>query len=240
MQKIKNWLEAQNHVPGPMAVLTNPFYLARRGLYRTMCRHNHLSGRVLDVGCGTKPYKMLFPKVEEYLGLELDTPENRVRKKADAFYEGDTFPFSDAEFDGLLCNQVLEHVFTPERFVAELYRIMKPGGKLLLTVPFAWDEHEQPFDYARYSSFGLGHLLAAQGFEIIEQEKIGSDVRVIFQLWNGYVYKRIRHHPPLLRLVWTVFLMSPVTLMGLMLGSILPDNPDLYLDNLVLACKPKT
>ena len=58
-----------------------------------------------------------------------------------------------------MCNQVLEHVFNPDDFVREIARVLKPGGALLLTVPFVWNEHEQPYDYARYSSFGLRAFL---------------------------------------------------------------------------------
>ena len=59
----------------------------------------------------------------------------------------------------MLCNQVLEHVFNPDEFLLKINRVLKNDGKLLLTVPFVWDEHEQPFDYARYSSFGLKALI---------------------------------------------------------------------------------
>ena len=142
-----------------LGLIFNPFFFARKNLY------NHIRslsakifGRVLDVGCGNKPYKNLI-SYSEYIGLEFDTPENRVAKKADFFYDGKYLPFKDCEFDSILTTQVLEHVFTPEIFVAELYRVLKPGGVMLLTVPFIWNEHEEPFDFGRYSSFGLRALL---------------------------------------------------------------------------------
>ena len=53
-----------------------------------------------------------------------------------------------------------------------------------MTVPFVWDEHEQPYDYARYSSFGLKHILNENGFEVIEQRKSNNGIEVIFQLLN--------------------------------------------------------
>ena len=72
----------------------------------------------------------------------------------------------------MLCNQVLEHVFNPQEFLGELGRVLARGGRLLLTVPFVWDEHEQPFDYARYSSFGLKALLEQHGFRVLQHRKL--------------------------------------------------------------------
>ena len=163
------------------AALFNPFYFARKNLHRhisALC--GNLSGKILDVGCGTKPYKDMI-RHTGYVGLEFDTPENRNSKQADIFYDGVYFPLEDAAFDGILTTQVLEHVFTPEIFMTELNRVLKPGGKLLLTVPFVWDEHEQPYDFGRYSSFGLKALLERHGFEIIEHRKSCSNITLFLK-----------------------------------------------------------
>lgn len=106
----------------------------------------------------------------------------------------------------------------------------------MLTVPFVWDEHEQPFDYARYSSFGLNSLLVNHGFEIVQHEKINSDFSVIIQLINAYIYKILPDNAKI-RLVLSVLFMGPVTALGILLAKILPMNPDLYLDQIVLAKK---
>ena len=193
-----------------------------------------LSGRILDVGCGTKPYQNLF-RVEEYLGLDLDSPISRKLNIADAYYDGNFFPFDDNEFDGLICNQVLEHVFNPEMFLAEISRVLKPDGKLLLTIPFVWDEHEQPFDYARYSTFGLKHLLEKKSFEVINQVKINPNIATIFQLLNAYFFKISHHWPRLLRVLFTISVMALTNIMGLLGKLVLPNNADLYLDQIVLA-----
>lgn len=95
-------------------------------------------------------------------------------------------------YGGVICNQVLEHVFNPDLFLQEIFRVLKPGGKLLMTVPFVWDEHEQPWDYARYSSFGLRSLLERNGFIVDEQRKTNADARVLFQLINAYLYKALQ------------------------------------------------
>ncbi|MBA4416986.1 MAG: methylase [Syntrophus sp. (in: bacteria)] len=215
----------------------NPFYFARKGLYENISAlASKITGDVLDIGCGQKPYQHLI-RAEKYIGLELDTPQNRVNKKADIFYDGHRFPFEDNEFDSVVVNAVLEHVFNPKEFLAEINRVLKPGGALLATAPFVWDEHEQPYDYARYSSFGLKHLIESHGFTVVEQRKSIHDIRVIFQLLNAYTYKKTVTNNWYINLVTTMVLIAPVTLLGILLNYFLPGNSDLYLDNCVLAQK---
>jgi SAM-dependent methyltransferase len=234
---ITRYLAGQQFNPGLMGPWVNPFFLARRELFRCMSRTaHHLSGRVLDVGCGCKPYRALF-SVGEYVGLEIDTPLNRASKRADFFYDGQSFPFPDQSFDGVVCNQVLEHVFDPAPFLREIRRILRPGGRMLLSVPFIWDEHEQPWDYARYSSFGLRHLLKVTGFLIIEHHKLNADVRALIQLVNAYLFKVLQTSSPALNLMLCAIFMAPLTILGVLLHRLLPANPDLYLDQLVVVGK---
>jgi len=240
MYRIKKYIRQQMFNPTIAGAFINPFYFARKGLYKAMSRFvPKLQGKILDVGCGQKPYQHLCDakKVSEYIGLEIDSTENRTNKQADYFYDGKNFPFENREFDSVMTNQVLEHVFNPDEFLAEINRILKPEGLLLLTVPFVWDEHEQPFDYARYSSFGLKHLLQKQGFEIISHIKTSTDVSVIFQLINAYLFKILHTNNPYFNIILTILLISPFNVIGIILAKILPDNQDLYLDNIVLARK---
>ena len=236
-RKLKDIYHRQAFYPGFIGIFVNPFYHARLGLRKAMSRFSSkLKGRLLDVGCGSKPYQELFA-VDDYIGLDIDSEASRNRKIADYFYDGKIFPFNENEFDSVLCNQVLEHVFNPDEFLSEIKRVLKPSGRLLITVPFVWDEHEQPRDYARYSSFGLKALLDKNGFNVIEYKKIGADASIIFQLINAYLYKIIVKWPLPIRVVITMSLMSLFNLLGIMLGMLLPKNPDLFLDQIVLAEK---
>ena len=190
IDKLKLFFYKEQFDPSFFGIFINPFYIARKGLSQNIrMLASRISGKVLDVGCGTKPYEYFFDSLE-YIGLELDTPKNRLNRKADYLYDGIYFPFSDGEFDSVVANQVLEHIFSPDIFLSEISRVMKKSGYMLITVPFIWDEHEQPFDYARYSSFGLNHILEKHGFEIIEFKKSANDIRAIFQLVNIYIYKK--------------------------------------------------
>jgi SAM-dependent methyltransferase len=237
ISSIKKYVLRQQYAPGIPGLWINPFYHSRSGLRKAIGQMaSSMSGRLLDVGCGRKPYLEMF-SADEYIGLEIDTPENRSNKQADFYYDGNLFPFADHNFDGVVCNQVLEHVFAPDRFLEEIYRVLKPKGLLLLTVPFVWDEHEQPWDYARYSSFGLKSILEKNGFEILEQRKINADVRVLFQLVNAYLFKVLWTKWSFLNLLICVTVMAPFNIFGALLYKILPANPDLYLDQVVLARK---
>jgi len=236
-RKLKDIYHRQAFYPGFIGIFVNPFYHARLGLRKAMSKFSSkLKGRLLDVGCGSKPYQELFA-VDDYIGLDIDSEASRNRKIADYFYDGKIFPFNENEFDSVLCNQVLEHVFNPDEFLSEIKRVLKPGGRLLLTVPFVWDEHEQPHDYARYSSFGLKALLDKNGFNVIGYKKIGADASIIFQLINAYLYKISVKWPLPIRVVIIMSLMSLFNLLGIMLGMLLPKNPDLFLDQIVLAEK---
>lgn len=223
--------------PSIIGLLINPFYFARAGLAEAVAKFSKLlKGRLLDIGCGSIPYKELFV-VDEYVGLDIDTEIARKRNLADYFYDGKVFPLPSSSFDSALCNQVLEHVFNPDEFIHEINRVLKPKGKLLLTVPFVWDEHEQPYDYARYSSFGLKALLEKNGFVILQHKKLGADASILFQLTNAYLFKVTVRWPRLLKLAFTLAVIAPINIIGLVAQRVLPNNPDLFLDHIVLAEK---
>ena len=230
-------LKKEQFNPGVIGIFTNPFYFSRRGLFLGMTElGKELSGKLLDIGCGTKPYER-YLNVAKYVGLEIDSERSRTTSKADYFYDGKLFPFSDKEFDSLLANEVFEHVFNPTEFLSEANRVLKTGGTMLLTVPFVWDEHEQPHDYARYTSFGLQYILAQHGFDVVHQKKSVNDIRVLFQLLNEYIYKKTYVNNTILRQLLNTVLISPFTLFGVLVFWLFPKNNDLFLDNIVLARK---
>ncbi len=233
----RRWWREQ-YEPTWLGLLINPFYFARRGLLDGLRPlFAELRGDVLDVGCGCKPYRALVPAAR-YTGLDVDTPFTRQVGTAEVFYDGKIFPLPDGSFDGVLCSQVLEHVFTPEAFLGEIRRVLRPGGVLVLTVPFMWDEHEQPHDYARYSSFGLRALLERAGFEVVSQRKSMADVRAVVQLMSASIYKAVVTPNKWVNLATQLALIAPVNVLGGCLAAVLPRQEDLYLDNVVLARKP--
>ncbi len=237
LKYLKNRFRKEQFHPSFLGALINPFYFPRRNLLRHIKEiAPFVSGRLLDIGCGRKPYQKIF-HCTEYVGLEIDSPENRLSKDADCYYDGKTIPFPDANFDSIFLSQVLEHVFEPDGLLVEINRVLRPGGKLLVTVPFAWDEHEQPWDYSRYSSFGLKHLVGKHGFTILEHRKSGNDITAVLQMFNNYLYKVLVSRYSWGYLLLTPIFIAPINLFGILLVRLLPSNNDFYLDNILLAGK---
>lgn len=120
----------------------------------------HATGRLVDVGCGDKPYEALFaPHVSAYVGVEYaatyEAGESARLGKANVVHGSDRLPFDDGSFDTVLCNQVAEHVPDPRHFLGDLVRVLRVGGKLILTVPFSFRVHSIPNDFHRFTRFAL-------------------------------------------------------------------------------------
>jgi SAM-dependent methyltransferase len=238
MNLLKAYIKKQSFNPDIAGVFINPFFIARRNLYVNIREYaTELSGKILDVGCGKKPYQHLFNKATQYIGMDIDNPgHDHSTENIDVYYDGKVFPFQDRSFDAVLTNQVFEHVFNPEDFMKEIFRVLKPGGKLLITVPFVWDEHEQPNDFGRYSSFGLSHVLEKNGFSILSFRKSTKGFAAIAQLTTGYIFKLFYSKSKIVNGVGTLA-MSPISIVLLLISVIAPTSSDIYLDNVVLAQK---
>lgn len=223
--------------PALINVAINPFWLSRRALYRALAELcPALTGRVLDFGCGTGPYRALLTGCVEYIGLEYDSPRARAQGKADLFYDGVRIPLDDASVDGLLSTQSLEHVADPRHIVGEWSRVVKSGGLVLATVPFMWPEHETPWDFHRYTTFGLRNLLEQNGFEVLRVDRLLPDCRAPAQLFLAWMHDvwLVRRGRVMRRLL-TALVCPPVALGASMLAKVSPSDRNTYLDNAVLA-----
>jgi SAM-dependent methyltransferase len=224
--------------PSIAGVWVNPFWLDRRALYKSLCEYApRLAGAVLDFGCGTGPYRGLLTSATKYTGLEYDSPHNRQHKQADIFYDGITIPLEDGSMDNVLSTQTIEHVSNPDRIVAEWRRILRPGGKLLLTAPFMGPEHEMPYDFQRYTTNGLRNLLEENGFEVLAQERLLCDCRALAQLFLAWLYDvlRLGSRKPITRCILTALLFAPASLAATVLAAVAPVNSNTYLNNMIFA-----
>lgn len=238
VQHLRSFINRNQFTPSFAGVFVNPFWLCRRELYQVLREvAPGLEGAVLDFGCGTGPYKELLVNMRSYTGLEYDTPENRAGKSADIFYDGVTIPCEGASFDGLLATQSLEHIPNPERIAAEWARVLRPGGKILLTVPFMWPEHEMPYDFRRYTSSGLKNLLEEHGFKVLEHRRLLSDCRAPAQIFLAWLYDSVRfgQRSSVVRYLLTALLFAPTALFATALAALFPKTSNTYLDNLILA-----
>lgn len=234
---MSDWLNHLFFRPGLLGLLGNPFYINRSAIYKFLIGHRRrLTGRLMDVGCGSQPYRHLFTDVK-YVGLEYDTPHARERNVADRYYRDTAFPAEDGEFDVVLATEVIEHVFESEAFLKEIHRCLRPGGSLILTAPFLWDEHEQPYDFARYTSFGLRHLLTKNGFELLEETKLNVGFVAYIQLLNNYIYKRFNVKRRKYRFLIVAVLCAPMNIIGAAMRCLGPGVPDAYTNNAIVAVR---
>lgn len=222
-------------------ILSNPFHLTRKSLYRAFKHYApQINGRLIDLGCGTKPYEHLFTSAREYIGLDIEiSGNNDLKSKVDVFYDGHSFPFPDASADAFFSSETFEHIFNLPRILIEIHRTLKPGGLLLASCPFTWPEHEVPYDFARYTSFGMQHLLREHGFEIIAFEKTGYYHNAVVQLQALYLYF-FTSKIPLLGPLFFAMLITPLFALSSLLDRFLPKRmlrQDLYLNNVFLAKK---
>lgn len=136
--------------------------------------------KVLDLGCGVKPYEVLFPFVKKYVGFDIE-PHSRVDFVG---YNWD-LPFQDNEFDALISTQVLEHTAKIQETVQEIRRVVKNGGLIYISVPLTFPEHGIPYDFYRFTRYGLMEVF--KDFEIIKIEPHNGYIATLFRLWNAFL-----------------------------------------------------
>lgn len=172
-------------------IFGHPYFLARYEICRAFASNTlfDLSRKknILDVGCGNLPYRNLFSPSSTYHGLEIDNPKTRNSNKATHFYDGTTFPLPSQYYDCVICSQVLEHSPDPSLMLSEISRVLSPGGLLLLSIPFMWPEHEQPFDFQRLTTFNLRCLLENSGFKVHYLTKANPGLSSIIQLFLAWI-----------------------------------------------------
>lgn len=152
--------------------------------------HNFVDGgSLLDYGCGAMPYKPVFvEKVKEYLGADLVNNDDVV----DILLCPDgRLPVESGRFEIVLSTQVLEHVEDPTRYLAEVQRVLKENGILVLSTHGAWHYHPVPNDYWRWTSAGLRKIVKEAGFKTIFFKGIMGDAATATQLWQDAVLTRL-------------------------------------------------
>jgi SAM-dependent methyltransferase len=174
--------------PSSLGVLYEKAYAVLCGRHARRWLRPHvakLQGRLLDVGCGDRPYELWVQRgregVTSYVGIDI-----HQGPRVDIVIEPDrSWPIDDTSVDCILFNQVLEHVASPHQVLAELARLLRPGGVLLATIPFIYPAHGLPHDYGRFTINGIQRMFE-QDYEVLEivpLGRLGTSLATIFLSW---------------------------------------------------------
>ncbi len=170
--------------------------LLRGKSYGRAIMNRHLSselasfqGRILDIGGGASPsYAAYLPESSERIATDVRDTDGALRMDAN-----DVFPFPDASFDGALALNMLYILEDPAKTLAEIRRVLKPGGRFLASFPFFFPETPEPHDYHRWTAEGVEKLLRQCGYEQITVTACGGPaIAFAFALMPGRGSKLIR------------------------------------------------
>jgi SAM-dependent methyltransferase len=148
---------------------------------------------VLDAGAGEGSYRDRF-REHRYVTADLGIGDARWDySRLGTVCDLHRLAYRDASFDAVIATQVLEHLRWPDRFLAEVRRVLRPGGRLYLTAPLTFREHQRPHDYWRFTRFGLAALLEEAGFEEVVIEAQGGYLAMmgdLLQPMHRYLFGR--------------------------------------------------
>ncbi|MES3005121.1 MAG: class I SAM-dependent methyltransferase [Patescibacteria group bacterium] len=142
---------------------------------------HYIRGDVLDVGAGGNDRYSNHFKCSNYTKMDVAEGPN-----VDVVGSAENIPFSDNNFDSVVCTQVFEHLARPHLCAKEIYRVLRAGGHDLVTVPQMNELHEEPYDFYRYTKFGLNQLFSDAGFTVVECKQRGGFFSTISQMVIRY------------------------------------------------------
>jgi len=133
---------------------------------------------LLDIGAADRWIEPLLPETASYIALDYP-PTGKVLYGAKPHVFGDAaqLPFDDDCFDVVTCLEVLEHVANPEQVLTEIARVLKAGGRAWVSMPFLYPLHDAPFDFQRYTEYGLRRDMQRAGLTVVSLRKSGHAIR---------------------------------------------------------------
>lgn len=188
---IKDVLEGLARQSRPGAETDSPHYISLvlidRWLKQVAVQEAH--GVMLDYGCGGQPYKHFFlPKLTRYIGADVAAAQG-VQLDLEII-PGQALPLPDGSIDTLLSTQTLEHLPDVHFYLKECGRLVRAGGVMILTAPMQWRHHEVPFDYLRFTRYGLSSLVEQNGFEVKSISPCGGVYALLGQIFLSHLHER--------------------------------------------------
>lgn len=237
---LKNLLSSSFFLPRWYSIFLNPYFIARRALYVHTKKFAKVYSKdkvILDVGCGSKPYKELFSASQKYIGIDIEGGGHYDNaKNADAFFDGEHIPFPDDSFDVVLCTQVLEHSAQPDKLLSEMCRVLKKDGIVYITMPFVWNEHEVPYDFRRFTRYEHKRILEKNDFIIDRILTTTGAFGVCGQLLSAFLFESLAKRSLILKAIVAPCFCFPIQAF-FMLCDVFLKNSWITLDYVVYAKK---
>ena len=187
------------------------FFLHKRPILEAVKRSvASLKGTLLDIGCGIKPYKRLL-ECDSHIGIDVPATVNRATT-IDCFYDGSALPFRNGTFDSVLCTEVLEHCRDPRAFMREVSRVMKADGHVLVTVPFVIHHHEEPFDFTRFTRYGLIEIVEQAGLHPVWVRPRGAEYATALAAIYLAISYTVSRRPIIDIILWALWPVSAIVL----------------------------
>jgi len=147
-----------------------------------------INEKIIDIGAGESPYKSIFKNSHYYSS---DFAFSIYQGKNNFTCPAHKIPTKNNFFNSIICTEVLEHIPNPRTTFSEFNRILKPNGKLFITVPFIIQPHEVPYDYFRYTPYILKKILKKRGFNVIFICPRCGVFTTIINIFLSWLYSKI-------------------------------------------------
>lgn len=160
----RGWERASDNLSGSDAFWQrSAFGLSLLRNVKKVLTPENVRGRVLDAGAGKLSYRHLVkPLAVEYRSLDF----RKTHPDLDIIGDIQAMPIPDASFDTVVSFEVFEHLPNPDQGMREVFRVLKPGGKIVMSVPHLFYLHNEPYDFFRYTNYGLRTILERAGFHV--------------------------------------------------------------------------
>jgi len=148
--------------------------------------------RLLDIGCGKGELKNRLPDDVSYLGFDYPaTGIERYHAEPDILGSAEALPLAENSVDVAVCLEVMEHLPDPVAAAGEIARVLRPGGRAVVSVPFAYPIHDAPFDFQRMTSYQLVHMFESSGLRIELLQETGHALESAALLANLALAKTV-------------------------------------------------
>jgi len=165
--------------------------------------------KLLDLGCGNKPYKEWYAPLTSFsTGCDATQSSENV---VDTVCLASDLPYQNESFDTVFSTQVLEHVFEQQQMINEAARVLKQNGHLILSVPFTWELHEEPYDFFRLTKHGLKEMFERSGLEVEYIKSNGGKWATMFQMMINTVYSTFKYKTVKAKILKIIFLEFKLT-----------------------------